>query len=242
MNITNKGRYTTFALTASLALPGTALGEDLINLSFTPSTQSVEVGEQVFIGMVATPAGSTSGSFAGIDAILQWDPTVLHYEGFEVAPSTWFLADFLPDPDGLNDDLLDGDGLFTLFAPLGTEMTAPVGGTTPVVFQFTALRAISDSEMQFIQSFGSYSDTEVLKLGNVDVTGDLTATANVTVGGGATACVGDLDGSGSIDIVDMLALLGLWGTDPNGPPDFNGDGDVGIDDFLMLLGAWGGCL
>jgi hypothetical protein len=76
----------------------------------------------------------------------------------------------------------------------------------------------------------------------VDVTGDVSATASVTVGGGATACEGDLDGSGSIDIVDMLALLGLWGTDPNGPPDFNGDGDVGIDDFLMLLGGWGGCL
>ncbi|MCH7799021.1 MAG: 4Fe-4S dicluster domain-containing protein [Planctomycetes bacterium] len=38
-----------------------------------------------------------------------------------------------------------------------------------------------------------------------------------------------------------LALLGAWGTDPGGPPDFDGDGDVGIVDFLELLGHWGLC-
>ena len=89
---------------------------------------------------------------------------------------------------------------------------------------------------------GTYAQTQVLMLGNVDVTGDITATASVTVGGGGTPCVGDLDGSGSIDIVDMLILLGAWGTDPGGPPDFDGDGDVGITDFLLLLSGWGGCL
>ena len=40
----------------------------------------------------------------------------------------------------------------------------------------------------------------------------------------------------------MLILLGVWGTDPGGEPDFDGDGDVGITDFLMLLSGWGGCL
>ena len=54
-------------------------------------------------------------------------------------------------------------------------------------------------------------------------------------------CPWDLDGDGAIGITDFLALLGLWGTDPGGPPDFDGDQDVGITDFLALLGNWGAC-
>ncbi len=54
-------------------------------------------------------------------------------------------------------------------------------------------------------------------------------------------CLGDLDGDGMVGIVDFLALLAAWGTDPGGPPDFDGDGMVGIADFLTLLACWGPC-
>ncbi|MHC4414031.1 MAG: hypothetical protein ACYS0G_01975, partial [Planctomycetota bacterium] len=57
----------------------------------------------------------------------------------------------------------------------------------------------------------------------------------------ALPCLGDLDGSGSVGIADLLALLAAWGTDPGGPPDFNGDGTVGISDLLALLANWGPC-
>jgi len=56
-----------------------------------------------------------------------------------------------------------------------------------------------------------------------------------------TSCPWDLDCDGNVGIVDFLALLEAWGTDPGGPPDFNGDG-VGITDFLELLAHWGPCL
>ncbi len=55
-------------------------------------------------------------------------------------------------------------------------------------------------------------------------------------------CPADLDDSGSVDIIDLLALLAAWGTDPGGPPDFDGDGIVGVIDLLTLLAAWGDCL
>ena len=112
MNVMTKGRFATFALAGTLALSGTALGEDLVDLSFTPPVQTVDFGEPVFISIVATPNGAAPQDFAAIDSILQWDPTVLQYVNFEVVPNMWFLADFLLDPDGLNDDLLDGDALF----------------------------------------------------------------------------------------------------------------------------------
>ena len=50
-----------------------------------------------------------------------------------------------------------------------------------------------------------------------------------------------VDGDGVIGILDFLSLLGAWGTDPGGPPDFDGDGDVGVTDMLALLAGWGPC-
>ena len=55
---------------------------------------------------------------------------------------------------------------------------------------------------------------------------------------------GDLDGDGFAGILDLLALLAAWGTDPGGPPDFDGDGTVGILDLLTRRGwldNWGPC-
>jgi hypothetical protein len=57
-------------------------------------------------------------------------------------------------------------------------------------------------------------------------------------------CIGDADGSGVVDIVDLLDLLSAWGTSdptydiaPAGTPD----GTVDILDLLALLSAWGPC-
>ncbi len=58
---------------------------------------------------------------------------------------------------------------------------------------------------------------------------------------GVGACPWDLDGDGSVGILDLLAVLAAWGTDPGGPPDFDGDGTVGILDLLTLLANWGPC-
>ncbi len=55
------------------------------------------------------------------------------------------------------------------------------------------------------------------------------------------SCPWDLDGRGSVDVPDLLALLAAWDTNPCGPPDFNGDGAVNVPDLLTLLAAWGPC-
>jgi hypothetical protein len=61
----------------------------------------------------------------------------------------------------------------------------------------------------------------------------------------AAPCLGDIDGDGSVGIVDFLTLLGGWGPCPVPcppcPADLDGDCQVGILDFLTLLGAWGPC-
>ena len=52
---------------------------------------------------------------------------------------------------------------------------------------------------------------------------------------------GDLDGDGTVGIVDFLGLLSAWGpcADTCCPADLDGDGVVGILDFLLLLANWG---
>ncbi len=54
-------------------------------------------------------------------------------------------------------------------------------------------------------------------------------------------CPWDLDANGSVNILDLLALLAAWGPNPGAPPDFDGNGTVGILDLLTLLANWGPC-
>lgn len=56
-------------------------------------------------------------------------------------------------------------------------------------------------------------------------------------------CSGDLNGDGTVDVFDLLVLLGSWGPCPDPPDacpaDLNGDSSVGILDLLILLANWG---
>ena len=57
-------------------------------------------------------------------------------------------------------------------------------------------------------------------------------------------CPADLDGGGSVGIVDFLMLLGAWGPCldcSDCPADLDNDCTVGIIDFLQLLANWGSC-
>ncbi len=51
----------------------------------------------------------------------------------------------------------------------------------------------------------------------------------------------DLDDDGVVGTTDLIDLLGDWGNDPGGWPDYNCDGIVGTGDLIILLGAWGNC-
>ena len=54
-------------------------------------------------------------------------------------------------------------------------------------------------------------------------------------------CTEDIDGDESVGVVDLLALLAVWGTCPGCPEDLDGDGRVTVTDLLALLAAWGPC-
>jgi hypothetical protein len=54
-------------------------------------------------------------------------------------------------------------------------------------------------------------------------------------------CDGDLDGSGSVDTNDLLAVIGDFGCTSGCSADVNGDGVVDTNDILVVIGGWGGC-
>ncbi|MCH2133511.1 MAG: hypothetical protein MK116_07160 [Phycisphaerales bacterium] len=50
-------------------------------------------------------------------------------------------------------------------------------------------------------------------------------------------CPADVDGSGSVDVEDVLAVIGAWGSSSPGN-DVDGDGIVDIDDLLLVLSSF----
>jgi len=53
-------------------------------------------------------------------------------------------------------------------------------------------------------------------------------------------CEADIDGNGSVDVGDLLAVIDAWGQ-VHSPADVNQDGIVDVSDLLMVVGNWGEC-
>ncbi|MCH2139400.1 MAG: FG-GAP-like repeat-containing protein [Phycisphaerales bacterium] len=59
-----------------------------------------------------------------------------------------------------------------------------------------------------------------------------------------TCCEGDLDGSGAVDVDDLLSVISAWGACPDPsdcPSDLDGNGEVDVNDLLAVIGAFGPC-
>ncbi len=52
-------------------------------------------------------------------------------------------------------------------------------------------------------------------------------------------CAADITGDGQVDVLDLLEVLGQWGT--SGSADITGNGVVDVLDLLEVLSAWGPC-
>ena len=54
-------------------------------------------------------------------------------------------------------------------------------------------------------------------------------------------CLGDVDGSGVVDVLDLLDIISNWGPCLGCAADIEVDGQVDILDLLEVLSAWGDC-
>ena len=58
------------------------------------------------------------------------------------------------------------------------------------------------------------------------------------------SCTGDVNNDNTVNVTDLLAVIGAWGPcgNPNDcPPDINNDDSVDVTDLLAVIGAWGVC-
>jgi hypothetical protein len=56
----------------------------------------------------------------------------------------------------------------------------------------------------------------------------------------APACPSDINGDATVDVIDLLEVVGTWG-ESDVPADINGDGVVNVSDLLAVVDAWGPC-
>ena len=54
-------------------------------------------------------------------------------------------------------------------------------------------------------------------------------------------CEGDIDGSGTVGVEDLLVVIASWGSCGGCTGDLTGDGVVGVEDLLIIIANWGFC-
>ncbi len=54
-------------------------------------------------------------------------------------------------------------------------------------------------------------------------------------------CTGDVNGDQTVNVTDLLAVIGAWGATGENAADVNGDLIVNVTDLLAVIGAWGAC-
>ncbi len=53
----------------------------------------------------------------------------------------------------------------------------------------------------------------------------------------APNCPGDADGSGTVDVQDLIEVIVAWGRS-GGAADLNGDGAIDVQDLVLVIVNW----
>ncbi len=186
-----------FATTGALLLIGSPWGAaQAVDLSLAPPLTVASVGEPVELQLRVNSSGLQDFDYAAIDAILDYDPNYLLLAGVDdtLADETWFFSGFLPEPDGINADITDGDALYTALCGPGTPATATPAGGTVTTLTFIALQETPGTPVSFHPSLGTFGVTEVYDYhvpGGV-LTGDVSSSVTVRIVAPPTAyCLGE---------------------------------------------------
>lgn len=172
---------------------GTLTSPSVVNLTWSPAIQTVQVGQSALIDLVATADTCMDQPVGGIDAILNWDRDDLELlRRIRPVPSLWLSSDF-PNDSGLdrlnadcgedlfcnpftNDPFNDGTALYQAVQSFQTGVVVPPSGVVVVTFEFQALRGSHGTSITIPPTAGFFTESRVLGAGvdlGVDVTGTL---------------------------------------------------------------------
>ncbi len=159
----------------------------LVNMHFLPAAQVVNVGSVVSIDILLQADGGVAESVSALDAILDWDPLLLQLNGINNASAgyAWLAEGFLPDPDGINSNLTDGDAIYTALGQLAAPAFAPPapGSLIVTTVEFTALAETPGTLVRFRPTLGTFGRTQTFAgfVPNSPNTGDISSEALVTI-------------------------------------------------------------
>ncbi|GJM23163.1 MAG: hypothetical protein DHS20C15_30780 [Planctomycetota bacterium] len=149
-----------------------------VDLRLEPGHQSALVGGTIFVDLVASAADPEP--ISAVDAILAWDPARLALQGASVGAFPSFVSGFLPDPDGINLDLDDGEVLYTVLMPPSTLASVP----PDLVIATFEFQVLSSACVALAPSAGIFGSTRVIgAVPGVEVTGSLAPGVVVEVPG-----------------------------------------------------------
>lgn len=185
---------------------GTASATANVDIQLSPPLMVIplETGSAPVI-LVQLRLQSDSGSpecFSSIEAIIHYDPAVLKLLGRTNSGSSysWLTDGFLLDPDGLNNNIADGEALYYGFTFGGSNANPPPGNLATTL-RFEVLAPSAGTVISLAPSAGASSFTRVLDCDFGESTGDISATTTVRI----ISCPNmgtDSDGDGFRDACD----------------------------------------
>ena len=127
--------------------------------------------------------------------------------------TTGGITDTLHEPDASQSVNWSGSGNFSITTPTSMYM---------------------DSSGEYIMVTASISSEYAMSFSNNG------SNATRLVFNSETSCPSDFDGSGTVDVTDVLTILSVYGTN-SGIHDLDGDSIVGVNDLLLLIDSYGEC-
>lgn len=231
-----------------VTLTGTPLGAqvsptaDGANLTLSPSSHSVQVGDIFTLDIMADPGIASADT---VDAYIDFAPTYLEVVDGSGVPATTIE---------LNSGVFSSATINTVDNETGqinvsaTRFDSPLTGVfTAATIRFRAKAAVDTTEVAFVQNGARWSDLYLFGE-NLDPT---VKNANVTVV--EVPCY-DLDDSGVVGLADVQSVAGRWrltatNSDPDNDPDTPNyktqydivfDGRINILDIMAVVDQWNG--
>jgi hypothetical protein len=209
-----------------------------VHLTLMERQDPVRVGHVLTVDILMMNDLATSQDVATLDVVLAWDPNELQLLGVGADGAPWLTSGFLNDPDGLNDTFTDGDAFFNAIASPSAPVVIPAQATILArSLEFEALRPTALSEIAILAQAGQFAETRVFEPEppQSNVLGSFSSTQVEIV---CSLCIGDIDGSGAVDLDDLTLLLQDFGS--GGAPgqvrgDIDCNGSVDLDDLTLLL-------